>query len=252
MNLFVDNRNGMQVGAIKDTSAINWNIDAEIRGFEGNLVAFLNETLRIDFNWLVSDSEVASGSAAIIDPLNPAAATGTLQYLGALDAATNNAGLLTGAVANNGQVVYKSAGYICLTPAAPLQGVPCLNDGIAQDISGNRIPGQGDLSYNIAITKTFLTGSGSVDIRLSRKYRGEGYADIWNNERSFISESNNGDLLVSYRPNDGDWYVNGFVKNLDDSRDLVYLRAGSNFQGGNLYGSITEPRTFGLMFGTKF
>ena len=31
-----------------------------------------------------------------------------------------------------------------------------------------------------------------------------------------------------------------------------YLRAGSNFQGGNLYGSITEPRTFGLMFGTKF
>ena len=252
MNLFVDNRNGMQVGAIKDTSAINWNIDAEIRGFEGNLVAFLNETLRIDFNWLVSDSEVGSDSAAIIDPLNPAAASGTLQYLGALDEATRYAGLLTGAVADNGQVVYKSAGYICLTPAAPLQGVPCLNDGIAQDISGNRIPGQADLSYNIAITKTFLTGSGSVDIRLSRKYSDGGYADIWNNERSYISEVNSGDLLVSYRPNDGDWYVNGFVKNLDDSRDLIYLRAGSNFQGGNLYGSISEPRTFGLMFGTKF
>ena len=252
MNLYVDNRNGMQVGAIKDTSAINWNVDAEIKGFEGNLVAFLNETLRIDFNWLVSDSEVASGSAAIIDPLNPAAASGTLQYLGALDAATNNAGLLTGAVANNGQVVYKSAGYVCLTPAAPLQGVPCLNDGVAQDVSGNRVPAQQDLSYNIAITKTFLTSSGSVDIRLSRKYRGESYADIWNNDRAEIPESHNGDLLVSYRPNDGDWYVNGFVKNLDDSRDLIYLRAGSNFQGGNLYGSITEPRTFGLMFGTKF
>jgi hypothetical protein len=46
--------------------------------------------------------------------------------------------------------------------------------------------------------------------------------------------------------------MNAFIKNLDDSRDLIYLRAGSNFQGGNVYGSITEPRTFGLMFGTKF
>jgi len=35
MNLYLDNRNGMQVGAIKDTSAINWNVDAEIKGFEG-------------------------------------------------------------------------------------------------------------------------------------------------------------------------------------------------------------------------
>ena len=159
---------------------------------------------------------------------------------------------MTGAVADNGQVVYKSAGYVCLAPAAPLQGVACTNDGIAQDVSGNRVPSQQDLSYNIAITKTFLTGNGAVDIRLSRKYRGQSYADIWNNERSDIPESKNGDLLVSYRPNDGDWYINGFVKNLDDSRDLIYLRAGSNFQGGNLYGSITEPRTFGLMFGTKF
>jgi hypothetical protein len=30
MNLYLDNRNGMQVGAIKDTSAINWNVDAEL------------------------------------------------------------------------------------------------------------------------------------------------------------------------------------------------------------------------------
>ena len=43
MNYYVDNRTGMQVGAIKDTSAINWNIDAEITGFEGSLVAFLSE-----------------------------------------------------------------------------------------------------------------------------------------------------------------------------------------------------------------
>ena len=252
MNLYVDNRNGMQVGAIKDTSAINWNIDAEIKGFEGSMIAFLSETVRIDFNWLISSSEVASGSDNIIDPLNPANANGVAQYIGAIDAATRNAGLLTTAVMDNGLQVFKSAGYICLAPAAPLQGIPCTNDGVAQDISGNRIPNQQDEAYNIAITKTFETGNGAVDVRLSRKYRGQAYADIWNNERSNVPESSNSDLLISYKPNGGDWYMNAFIKNLDDSRDLIYLRAGSNFQGGNVYGSITEPRTFGLMFGTKF
>jgi iron complex outermembrane receptor protein len=153
---------------------------------------------------------------------------------------------------DNGLQVFKSAGYICLAPAAPLQGIPCTNDGVAQDISGNRIPAQADESYNIAITKTFETGNGTVDVRLSRKYRGQSYGDIWNNERSDIPEFSNSDLLISYKPNGGDWYMNAFIKNLDDSRDLMYLRAGSNFQGGNVYGSITEPRTFGLMFGTKF
>ena len=252
MNLYVDNRNGMQVGAIKDTSAINWNIDAEIKGFEGSMIAFLSETVRVDFNWLISSSEVASGSDSIIDPLNPAIANGVAQYIGAIDADTRNAGLLTTAIMDNGLQVFKSAGYICLAPAAPLQNVPCTNDGLAQDISGNRIPNQADEAYNIAITKTFETGNGAVDVRLSRKYRGQAYADIWNNERSDIPESHNSDLLISYKPNGGDWYMNAFIKNLDDSRDLIYLRAGSNFQGGNVYGSITEPRTFGLMFGTKF
>ena len=195
MNYYVDKRTGMQVGAIKDTSAINWNIDAEITGFEGSLVAFLSETLRLDFNWLVSDSEVASGSDNIIDPLNPAAASGVFAYLGAVDAATNNAGLLTVAVMDNLTQVFKSAGFICLAAAAPLQGVPCTNDGVAQDISGNRIPAQQDLSYNIALTKTFETGNGAVDIRLSRKYRGQMFMDIWNNERSDLDPSSNGDLF---------------------------------------------------------
>lgn len=251
MNYYVDDRNGMQVGAIKDTSAINWNVDAEISGFEGSLVAYLNESLRIDFNWLVSDSEIANGSDMLIDPLNPAAANSVLQYRGAVDGPPAY-GLLTAAVMDNGIAVYKSAGFVCLAPAAPLQGIPCTNDGAAQSVAGNRVPAQADLSYNIALTKTFATENGELDVRLSRKFRGQSFGDIWNNKRSDIPEFRNADLLVGYRPNAGDWYMNAFIKNLDDSRDIFYLRSGSNFQGGNLYGSITEPRTYGVQFGTKF
>jgi outer membrane receptor protein involved in Fe transport len=249
MNLYVDNRNGMQVGAIKDTSAINWNIDAEIEGFEGSLIAFLSESTRIDFNWLVADSSVASSSDKLIDPLNVAAANSVARYLGPVGDTT---GLVTAGVMDNGLVVYKSAGYVCLGFAAPLAQIPCTNDGVAQDVSGNRIPAQADLSYTLALTQSIDLPNSTIDVRLSRKYVGQMYGDIWNTKRADIPSRSNTDLLVSYNRNDSDWYMNFFVKNLDNSRDIFYLRAGSNFQGGNVYGSITEPRQIGLQFGTKF
>ena len=250
MNLYMDTRNGMQVGAIKDTSAVNWNIDAEIKGFEGNMVAFLSDTTRLDLNWLLTDSEVLSSSDKLIDPLNVANATGIEAYFGAVD--PSGTGAITAAMMDNGTMVFKSAGFVCLALAAPLSGIPCTNDGVAQDVSGNRVPAQANSSFSLALTQTINLSESTIDVRLSKKYVGQMYADIWNTNRANISGRSNTDLLVSYQKNAEDWYLNFFVKNIDDSRDIFYLRAGSNFQGGNLYGSITEPRTFGVQFGTKF
>ena len=250
MNLYLDTRNGMQVGAIKDTSAINWNVDAEIMGFEGNMVAFLSETTRLDLNWLLSDSEILDSSDSLIDPLNIANASSVLMYLGAVD--PDGTGAITAAVMDNGMTVFKSAGFVCLALAAPLNGLPCTNDGVAQDVSGGRVPAQANTSYSLALTQTINLPNSTIDVRLSKKYVGQMYADIWNTKRSSIPGRANTDLLVSYKPNANEWYVNFFVKNVDNSRDIFYLRAGSNFQGGNLYGSITEPRTVGVQFGTKF
>jgi outer membrane receptor protein involved in Fe transport len=250
MNLYMDTRNGMQVGAIKDTSAVNWNIDAEIKGFEGNMVAFLSDTTRLDLNWLLTDSEVLSSSDKLIDPLNVANATGIEAYFGAVD--PSGTGAITAAMMDNGTMVFKSAGFVCLALAAPLSGIPCTNDGVAQDVSGNRVPAQANSSFSLALTQTINLSESTIDVRLSKKYVGQMYADIWNTNRANISGRSNTDLLVSYQKNAEDWYLNFFVKNIDDSRDIFYLRSGSNFQGGNLYGSITEPRTFGVQFGTKF
>ena len=105
---------------------------------------FSSESTRIDFNWLVSDSSVASSSDMLIDPLNLAAADSVLMYLGAAD--PGGTGAVTAGVMNNGMTVFKSA--VCLLIfAAPLSGIPCNDNGIAQDVSGNRIPAQADLSY---------------------------------------------------------------------------------------------------------
>ncbi len=58
--------------------------------------------------------------------------------------------------------------------------------------------------------------------------------------------------MVRFTPNDGDWYVGLYAKNLTDDQTLNSLRSGSNIQGGQLYGNFTDPRTFGIQIGAEF
>ena len=60
------------------------------------------------------------------------------------------------------------------------------------------------------------------------------------------------DMLVKFTPNDSDWYVALYGKNIADDRQLQFLRTASNLQGGQLYGSFSDPRTWGLQFGFEF
>ena len=60
------------------------------------------------------------------------------------------------------------------------------------------------------------------------------------------------DSLVRFTPNDGDWYIGAYAKNLLDDRTLRTLRSGSNIQGGQLYGTFADPRTVGVQFGVTF
>ena len=55
---FQNTTNGMLISSIVDAGSRNVNTDAEINGFEGNLLFFLNETTSIDMTWLKVDSEI--------------------------------------------------------------------------------------------------------------------------------------------------------------------------------------------------
>ena len=69
--LFFNKTDKMLFSNIEDAGSVNYNIDAEINGFEGNLIAYLNENLRLDFNWLLVDSELGDIGKPIFNPLNP-------------------------------------------------------------------------------------------------------------------------------------------------------------------------------------
>jgi outer membrane receptor protein involved in Fe transport len=254
MNVFNTVSDGFLVAAVQDTGTENTNIDAEITGLEGNMVLFLSETTRLEANWLFLDHEVTSDSE-LINYLNPANAP-VVQYLGAVD--PNGTGVLTGAVHSNGRVLYKSAGYNCTSPANALLGQVAgnlcngLQVGWGDNIKGNRLPGSSDASYGLSLTQDFNSSNGVTSARLSYRYRGEADMDIHNMERLKIDAQDTMDLLVTYKPNEGDWYAGLFVKNIRDQQHLNALRPASNVQGGQLFGSFTDPRIWGIQFGSKF
>ena len=251
MNLFKNDNKGMLVATIRDTQSFNNNVDAEITGFEGEMNVFLSDTTQLQFSWLLVDAEITD-APAVVNYLNPLNANSVLQYLGPVDG--NGAGFVTGAVMDNGQTLFKSAGFNCTSPFfAPAGGVDCpASLGVPVSIAGNPLPGTADTEYSLSLTQLYPTENGVTSARLSYRFRDETNTDPFNYSRFDIPEQKTWDGLVRYTPNNADWYLGVYVKNLADDQILSYLRSGSNIQGGQLYGNFTEPRTFGLQFGLSF
>ena len=251
MNVFKNDNKGMLVATIRDTQSFNNNVDAEITGFEGEMNVFLSDTTQLQFSWLLVDAEITD-APAVVNYLNPLNANSVLQYLGPVDG--NGAGFVTGAVMDNGQTLFKSAGFNCTSPQfAPAGGIDCpASLGTPVSIAGNPLPATSDTEYSLSLTQLYPTENGVTSARLSYRFRDETNTDPFNYSRFDIPEQKTWDGLVRYTPNNADWYLGVYVKNLADDQILSYLRSGSNIQGGQLYGNFTEPRTFGLQFGLSF
>ena len=251
MNLYKNDSEGMLLATIRDTQSFNNNVDAEITGFEGQLNVFLSERTQLEFSWLAVDAEITDAPATI-NYLNPFDANFVAQYLGPVDG--NGTGFQTGAVFDNGVTGFKSAGFNCSVPQfAPAANVDCpASLGVPVSVAGNPLPGVADLEYSLSITQLFPSENGETSWRLSYRFRDVTNGDPFGYSRFDVPQQKYWDSLVRFTPNDGDWYIGAYAKNLLDDRTLRTLRSGSNIQGGQLYGTFADPRTVGVQFGVTF
>ena len=65
---FNNTTDGMLISSIVNAGSVNNNVDAEIQGFEGNLLMFFNETTSVDASWLFVNTEIQEFS--LISPVN--------------------------------------------------------------------------------------------------------------------------------------------------------------------------------------
>ena len=249
---FKNSTDGMLISSIVNAGSRNVNTDAEVSGLEGNMVLFLNETTSVDVTLLKAESEITSLS--LINPTNINNATSRTMLPAALGGGLvqqlGQGGVLTVGATDAG-LVYKFAGYLCLEPFNPF-GAGCGNPGIPVDVSGNKLPQSPELSYSIGLNKDFIGENGNTRARIVYRYMSEREGTVYNQPHLQVPEHKFIDATVTYRPNDGNWFVRLEAKNLGDDRYIGSWYLASGLQGGNKFATVTDPRMLGLTFGTTF
>ena len=252
---------------IYGTSAITNTIDYVHTGLEIQSRFLLGENTSIDFNLFALDSEI--GDESLYDPANPFGLS-TGQRLSPI--ATNGPGFsnlvqapgfgeqlygLLGSAAPFCNfaafaegIVGKCQGVFVVTPA--ILALPGFAQIARVDLSGNRMPGTRELDYNISLNHMMMTENGSLDWRATMSKKSDMYASLFNLERSRVPEQTYFDMITTYRPNNGDWYVGVYGKNLADDRQLIGIDRGSEVEGSVLNATIGAPRTYGVNFGINF
>ena len=249
---FKNSTDGMLISSIVNAGSRNVNTDAEVSGLEGNMVLFLNETTSVDVTLLKAESEITNLS--LVNPTNINNATSRTMLPAALGGGLvqqlGQGGVLTVGATDAG-LVYKFAGYLCLEPFNPF-GAGCGNPGIPVDVSGNKLPQSPELSYSIGLNKDFIGENGNTRARIVYRYMSEREGTVYNQPHLQVPEHKFIDATVTYRPNDGNWFVRLEAKNLGDDRYIGSWYLASGLQGGNKFATVTDPRTWGLTFGTTF
>ena len=119
-------------------------------------------------------------------------------------------------------------------------------------LGGTRTPFTSELDYNIAVNHSMAVMSGMLDLKLTYSHKGDSNGDLFDSPLTYTPDQDYLDLYGNWTPNNGDYYVGFYVKNLEDSRNLAGSRTTSEMVGGpaNLY--FTQPRTAGVTFGLNF
>jgi outer membrane receptor protein involved in Fe transport len=277
---------GLQLSKIVRRSSINENASATVKGFEAEFTFFITNTLMLDGFYAHTDATIDEFMS--VDPLNPGGATAFLPYaegqtgflkdfapLAAtcdpnvfLGLAAPSATCSLGLAASDAQLgalvkykntdagmVFSSFASLCTQPYFGLDSttLPCpVTDGVEQDLSGNRLPLSAEDNYRLGLTKFYDTSGGSYAFRVDYSFRGDTYSDTFNRPRDLIEEYDVVDLSLTYTPNNADWYVGAYVRNLSDS-DHIYAKYNTDPTiGGFANGVALDPKIMGINFGMNF
>jgi len=126
---------------------------------------------------------------------------------------------------------------------------PCT---VMAELGGNKVPGVSDLEAVVGVTQLFEAFGGTGSATLSYSYKDEAYGDMFNNERFKVGAQEYFDFNAQFQPNNGDWYVNLWAKNLADKRQVTSTQRTSNLQGQTIFLTFSEGLRAGLDVGINF
>lgn len=125
-------------------------------------------------------------------------------------------------------------------------------DGIATDISGNRLPNTPEWTVSFGAEYSFDFGNGwSLTPRADYYYQADSFARIFNGPNDTLDSYSLVNAQLRLEQEDG-WYATLFVKNATDEDVItdIYLTDQSSGLFSNVF--LLEPRTYGVTVGRRW
>lgn len=216
-NAFYYDYKGLQIGAVRGTSVVTVNADADIKGLEAELSFAATDRLFLDMSFSYLD--VTLDNILTSDPGDPD-------------------GLAPGVVI-----------------ALDENGEPSFdNDGnIIQDIAGNTLRNAPNFSFKIGGDYTWeISGDYGLTARVDYSWQDDYFANEFNKPTDRINSWSQADAQLVFSPVDGNWSVEVYMKNIFDNDEVTRIGQDGPLVGRFRSVNVLEPRTYGLELNYTF
>ena len=263
---------GYQITQIVNRTSANFNVDAEIKGFELETVWNPVSTLVVNANLGLLDAQVVDTFGVdVLNRTNSRADLVTLKNAQSFSNCVVSAqgyatilGLINAGVLNPGDT-----GGLCLGSFAGLEaafGVPSVTyvdsngdtqtiggltpfDGEATSLDGNSLPGTPDSTFSLGVEYTFEALQDSAwDLRLRGDYyyQADAFSRVWNTTGDRLQSWDNINLSLQLSNSENGLAFEVFGKNIadDDVITGAYLTDDSSGLFRNVF--LNEPATYGV------
>lgn len=259
---------GLQVTRIKNNSAINENVDADMMGFEAEgwwapsnrpnwLYDFSLSLLRTEVGDVMSldpiNRTAGQGGWVLLNNIDPGATTG-INYIARVEDFTAES--VAAAIAGGAAIPVAFHAPTASGVSIPVlfsrafltaQGVD-VRDGIPTDISGNSLPNSPNMAFKVgaAYTSPRVGWGGNFTYRVDYMWQGETYSREFNTPGDEMEAWDQLNMSVIYESVNTPLQIKFWVRNVFDQENVTGMYLTSDTSGLFRNYFLTEPRIWGL------
>lgn len=232
---------GYQVSKIVNRTSVNENIDAKIWGLELETIWEPVDGLRLNANVGYLNTEISEGTS--IDTFNRTQGDPNLVLMKASNAsncvvslATAQTALATSNALNNPFALLQA----CAGAFGPAF------DGVAVDLSGNKLPNSPDWTFSFGAQYSWTMGGWDATLRGDYYRQTDSYSRIYNSDADKLDGWENANATFTLANSGIGLTFEIYVKNIFDDIVLTDTYLTDDSSGLFRNGFYSEPRTYGI------
>ncbi len=118
--------------------------------------------------------------------------------------------------------------------------------GVSKDLDGNELPFSPDFKFSVGVQYEFVTDNWTLTPRLDHYQQSSFQSTVFNKPVDEFDGYSQTDFKLLFAPNDANWDLRAYVKNIADNEDITRVLPAGRLVGRFREVVILEPRTYGV------